>query len=110
MVSLDDPEKNRAFAESMGAGFVLLSDPGKQVAERYGVLALGGLYARRVTFYIDAAGRIAYIDENVHTETHGQDVIRRLEALGFPRRDSTREPPREGATSSEAVSEPGKAH
>ena len=86
MVSLDDAERNRAFAESVGAGFVLLSDPGKQVAERYGVLAMGGLYARRITFYIDAKGRVARIDDAVNTETHGQDVIRTLESMGFPKR------------------------
>jgi peroxiredoxin Q/BCP len=86
MVSLDDPERNRDFAESVGAGFVLLSDPEKKVAERYGVLALGGLYARRVTFYIDAKARIVKIDDDVDTETHGQDVIRSLDSLGFPKR------------------------
>ena len=58
MVSLDDPEKNRAFAESVGASFVLLSDPDKKAAEAYGVLAMGGLYTRRITFYIDAEGKI----------------------------------------------------
>jgi peroxiredoxin Q/BCP len=86
MVSLDEAERNRAFAESVGAGFVLLSDPEKQAAERYGVLAMGGLYAKRVTFYIDAKGRIVRIDDDVDTETHGQDVIRSLESLGFPKR------------------------
>lgn len=86
MVSLDTPEKNRDFAESVGASFVLLSDEGKQTAERYGVLAMGGLYARRVTFYIDAAGKIVHIDRDVDTETHGPDVIRKLSELGFPKR------------------------
>jgi peroxiredoxin Q/BCP len=86
MVSLDDVEKNRAFAESVGADFVLLSDPGKEVAEKYGVLALGGLYARRWTFYIDGAGIVRHIDQDVDTATHGQDVVRQLGELGFPKR------------------------
>jgi len=88
MVSLDDADRNRAFAESVGAGFVLLSDPEKQVADEYGVLALGGLYARRWTFYIDEAGIVRFIDKDVSTSTHGQDVAARLAELGFPLRAS----------------------
>jgi peroxiredoxin Q/BCP len=92
MVSLDDPERNRAFADSVGAGFVLLSDPAKHAAERYGVLAMGGLYARRITFYIGADGRIVRIDRDVDPETHGQDVLRSLDELGFPKKTASEEP------------------
>jgi len=86
MVSLDSPEKNRDFANSVGASFVLLSDPGKQNAKKFGVLALGGLYAKRWTFYIDSKGVIRYIDKQVETSTHGEDVVRKLTELGFPKR------------------------
>jgi peroxiredoxin Q/BCP len=85
MVSLDAPEKNRAFAESVGADFVLLSDPDKQNAERYGVLALGGLFTRRWTFYIDGEGVLRDIDKSVNTSTHGGDVVARLASLGIGR-------------------------
>jgi peroxiredoxin Q/BCP len=81
MVSLDEPDKNRAFAESVGANFVLLSDPSKENAERYGVLAFGGLYARRWTFYIDSKGIIRRIDKDVDTKTHGQEVVKALSEL-----------------------------
>lgn len=86
MVSLDSPEKNRDFAASVGAGFVLLSDPGKQNAKKFGVLGLGGLYAKRWTFYIDSKGVIRYIDKQVNTSTHGEDVVSKLAELGFPKR------------------------
>ena len=86
MVSLDSPEKNRDFAESAGASFVLLSDPGKKSAKAFGVLALGGLFAKRWTFYIDSTGVIRYIDKQVNTSTHGEDVVRKLVELGFARR------------------------
>lgn len=92
MVSLDDAEKNQAFAESVGASFVLLSDPEKTAARRYGVLAFGGLYARRVTFYIDGDGRIVRIDRDVDTKSHGPDVLRGLEDLGFPKRSRVASP------------------
>ena len=85
MVSLDSPEKNKDFAESVGARFVLLSDPDKQSAKRFGVLALGGFYARRWTFYIDGEGIIRSIDKDVDTATHGEDVVRELDRLGFPK-------------------------
>jgi peroxiredoxin len=86
MVSLDDAEKNRAFAESVGAEFVLLSDSSKENAGRYGVLAPLGLYAKRWTFYIDGDGLVRRIDKSVSTKTHGEDVVRSLGELGFPRR------------------------
>ena len=87
MVSLDSPEKNREFASSLGAKHVLLSDPTGVSAKAYGVTALGGLYARRWTFYIDRQGVIRDIDTDVATATAGQDIARKLGELGFPKRD-----------------------
>jgi peroxiredoxin Q/BCP len=86
MVSLDAPEKNRAFAESLGAKHVVLSDPTGESARVYGVTSLGGLFARRWTFYIDRDGFVRYVDKSVDVATAGQDIARRLEALGVPRR------------------------
>ena len=85
MVSLDDPDKNKEFASAVGAHFVLLSDPDKQSAKRYGVLALGGFFTKRWTFYIDGEGVIRAIDKDVDTSTHGEDVVRELGRLGFPK-------------------------
>jgi len=87
MVSLDDPDKNRAFAEELKATHVVLSDPLKQAAEAYGVLGLGGLYSKRWTFYIDDAGRIRHIDKKVDVKSAGQDIAKTLATLGFPRAD-----------------------
>jgi peroxiredoxin Q/BCP len=85
MVSLDEPEKNRAFAEELKAKHVVLSDPLKEAAEAYGVVGMGGLYSKRWTFYIDEAGRIRKIDKDVSVATAGQDIARNLETLGFPK-------------------------
>lgn len=84
-MSLDDPEKNKAFAESLGADLVLLSDPSGEVARSYGVTPLGGLFARRWTFYIDGEGVIREIDKDVKLESAGQDIARKLGELGFPK-------------------------
>lgn len=89
MVSLDEPDRNREFAESLSTTQVLLSDLGGAVADRYGVTALGGLYARRWNFYISADGVIRYIDKDVNTETAGQDISARMTALGFPKREKS---------------------
>lgn len=85
MVSLDEPEKNRAFAEELKAKHVVLSDPLKEAAEAYGVVGMGALYSKRWTFYIDEAGRIRKIDKDVSVATAGQDIARNLETLGFPK-------------------------
>lgn len=88
MVSLDEPEKNKEFAESLGAKHVLLSDPGGEVAKAYGVTGFGGLFAKRWTFYIDREGVIREIDKNVSTATAGQDIARKLGELGVPKREA----------------------
>ena len=89
MVSLDDPEKNKAFAESLDAKLVLLSDPDGASASAYGVRGFAGLYARRWTFYIDREGVIRAIDKDVNVDSAGQDIAKKLEELGFPKRDRT---------------------
>jgi peroxiredoxin Q/BCP len=91
MVSLDKPEKNAEFAASLSGNFPVLSDPGKQAAEAYGVLGFAGLYAKRWTFYIDAEGVIRYIDKNVKTSKAGADIARRLAELDFPKSEGAPE-------------------
>ena len=84
--SVDTPERNREVAEALDLEHPILSDPGRQVAEAYGVLAGGRRTAARWTFYIGADGRILYIDKAVIADGHGEDVPARLAALGIPRR------------------------
>ncbi len=86
MVSLDEAEANRAFAESVGAAFPILSDPTQKAAQAYGVVSPGGQYARRWTFYIDQKGIIRAIDKRVNPSSHGEDMVEQLKALGFPQR------------------------
>jgi len=90
MVSLDEPDRNREFAESLDATQVLLSDPSGATARVYGVTDDERRYARRWTFYIDREGVIREIDRDVSVETAGQDIARKLSELGFPRRQAAR--------------------
>ena len=46
----------------------------------YGVLKMG--FAARNTFYIGPDGRVLYVDREVKPKTAGEDVAKRLEALG----------------------------
>ena len=86
MVSMDDAEKNKAFAESLETSQVLLSDPEGAAARAYGVAGFGGLFAKRWTFYIDRDGVVREIDKNVSTSTAGQDIVNTLTVLGFPKK------------------------
>lgn len=86
MVSLDYPEKNAQFAESLKLNFPILSDTSKKVAKDYGVLGLAGLYAKRWTFYIDAEGAIRGIDQSVSVSRAGTDIAKTLAKLGFASR------------------------
>lgn len=90
-VSLDTPEKNAEFAREMKARLPVVSDPEGETAKRYDVIGFGGLYSKRWTFYIDREGVLRAIDKKVNTATAGQDIVAKLEALGFPKRVS-REP------------------
>ncbi len=91
MVSMDDAEKNKAFAESLETSQVLLSDSSGDVADAYGVAGLGGLFAKRWTFYVDRTGTIRHIDKDVKVGTAGQDIASRLAELGFPKRPAASE-------------------
>ena len=79
--SVDTPETNARFAESLGLDFPILSDPTKATARAYGVLSPTG-FASRWTFYIGRDGRIVDIDKNVHASSHGAAVAARLTELG----------------------------
>ncbi len=86
MVSFDPPEKNADFAKSLNAKLVLLSDEKGEVANLFGVSALGGMYAKRWTYYVDKDGVVRFVDKSVKTPTAGKDIAAKLEELGFPKR------------------------
>ena len=85
-VSIDKPETNHKFAESLQLDYPILSDPTRETARAYGVLRGLGLYTARHTFYIGEDGTVLFIDTNVRPRTAGQDVASRLSALSVRRR------------------------
>jgi peroxiredoxin Q/BCP len=88
--STDTLQKDKEFAESLGADYPILADPDKKVAEAYGVLVPVVGVAKRWTFYIGKDGRILAIDKDVKVDTAGADVAAKLAELGVPRKKASK--------------------
>jgi peroxiredoxin Q/BCP len=90
MVSVDDAETNRKFAEEHKADFPILADPEKNVAKAYGVINLNApperQFAQRWSFFIGPDGKIVEIDRKVSAKTAGEDLAKKLEALGVKKK------------------------
>jgi peroxiredoxin Q/BCP len=83
--AVDGERGNKAFAESEKADFPILSDPGKETANAYGVVHPERGFAMRWTFYIDKDGKVAAIDKAVKPQTSAEDMIAKLEELKVER-------------------------
>jgi peroxiredoxin Q/BCP len=81
--SVDTPEENKRFAESLDLDYPILSDPEKTVANAYGVLNPARGMANRWTFYIDKEGIIKAIDKTVNAPQAGEDIAAKLKELGL---------------------------
>lgn len=83
-VSADSVGSHQKFKEKYNLGFTLLSDPDKEVIEKYGVWKEKNMYGKkmmgveRTTFIIDEQGRIAHIFPKVKVDGHTEEVLKRL--------------------------------
>ncbi len=85
-ISPDSEQSHSKFAEKYELPFVLLSDPGHQVCEAYGVWGMKksmgreyeGIY--RTTFVIDPEGKVKKVFENVKPSEHSQEVLQEVKA------------------------------
>jgi len=68
-VSTDDCPAQKAFEAKYGLNFPLIADNSHSVASAYGVLSPQGS-ARRVTFMIDAKGKVLEVVEGSPAEKH----------------------------------------
>ncbi len=84
--SVDPPDVNKKFAESLELDYPILSDPGKDVATAYGVVTAARATAFRWTFYIGKDGKILYVDKSGATSTQGQEIVSRLKELGITKK------------------------
>ena len=75
-VSIDSAKSHRKFIDKYDLPFPILSDPEKQIVNRYGVWIEKSMYGKkymgteRSTFVIDPAGRIFSIFRKVKPEEH----------------------------------------
>ncbi|MFN8610507.1 MAG: peroxiredoxin [Vulcanimicrobiota bacterium] len=79
-ISVDQPEDNRAFAQSLQLPYPILSDPSRETARAYGVLR-GLPVAARHTIYIGKDGRVLLVDDQVHPASAADDMLRHLKEL-----------------------------
>jgi len=71
----------RAFGRSLQLSFPLLSDPSRQVCALYGAAASREDLARRQSVFIDSSGVVRLIDRQVRVQSHGRDVLARLQEM-----------------------------
>jgi thioredoxin-dependent peroxiredoxin len=74
-VSLDSPESHRRFREKHNLNFPLLTDEDGRAAEALGVLRENREKANRVTFLLDADGKVARVYPEVSPETHADEIL-----------------------------------
>ena len=90
MISVDNLEDNKAFADKEHADFPLLANPDKKVALAYGVVNADApperQLARRWTFYIDPSWKIAAIDKAIKPGSSGEDLVAHLTELKVPQK------------------------
>jgi peroxiredoxin Q/BCP len=79
-VSTDDNASHAAFATKYNLPFMLLPDKDASIAKAFGVpLRLGT--AKRVTFVIDRAGKIAKVFPDVNPTGHAAEILAVLSSL-----------------------------
>ncbi len=86
-VSPDDVASHQKFVKKYGLPFLLLSDAGSAICQRYGVWVEKNMYGRkymgvaRTTFMINKQGEIIKIFEKVKPEEHLDEVVAFLKTL-----------------------------
>jgi thioredoxin-dependent peroxiredoxin len=80
-VSTDTSESHKAFAEKYSLPFRLLDDSSHALVTAFGVPITKG-HAKRVTFVIDAAGKVSKVFPDVNPDGHAAELLEALKALG----------------------------
>jgi len=83
-ISADSVASHQNFKGKYKLGFTLLSDPDKEVIQKYGVWQEKSMYGKkfmgivRTTFLINEQGKIAHIFPKVKVDGHTEEVLNRL--------------------------------
>jgi peroxiredoxin Q/BCP len=84
--SCDDAETNARFAQALKLDYPILSDPSRAAAKAFGVVDDARPAAQRWTFYIGKDGKVLFVDKEMNTTNHGQEIAKKLEELGISRK------------------------
>ena len=80
-VSFDSAESHQKFIAKYKLPFVLLADTDKKIAVAYGVAGTKSLWASRITFVIDAQGKIVHVFPKVSPAEHSAELRQALAEL-----------------------------
>jgi len=75
-VSTDNEASHQEFTAKFNLPFPLLADSDRTLVKAYDVD--GGGYAKRVTYVIDASGKISHVYTSIKTDTHATDILAEL--------------------------------
>ena len=76
-VSTDSVDSHINFSDKYGLPFAILADVDKKIVTAYGAAG----FAKRISFLIDPAGRIAKLYDYVKPAEHAAEVLKDLTAL-----------------------------
>ena len=79
-VSTDTSESHKAFADKYNLPFRLLDDSSHTLVSAFGVPVSSG-HAKRVTFLIDAAGKVRKVFPSVNPDGHAAELLEALKAI-----------------------------
>ncbi|MCB9520901.1 MAG: peroxiredoxin [Myxococcales bacterium] len=79
-ISVDDVQSHLEFAQEHALNFPLLADTERRAVEAFGVPTRLGM-ASRVTFLVDADGRVAKVYPDVDPGVHAAEVLADIAAL-----------------------------
>ena len=77
-ISPDSPLSHKKFAEQYNLSITLLSDPGKEVINKY---LAGGIITKRISYLISPEGIIEKIYPTVNPARHAEEILSDLEDL-----------------------------
>ena len=82
-VSTDEAAQVKAFAAQLGLPFPIVSDTSRQIALAFGAAQSKSEAPSRISVLIDKRGIVRWIDTDVHVQTHGADVLSKINELGL---------------------------
>ncbi|MFN3870451.1 MAG: peroxiredoxin [Aquificaceae bacterium] len=88
-VSPDSLQSHKKFKEKYGLNFILLSDPDKEVAKKYGAYGKKNMYGKeregiiRSTFLISKEGNILKAFYNVKVKGHVESLLKAIDTIKF---------------------------